>query len=73
MAAQQATALAALMGKTVTLQEVFMGHSYERTGVVIGVLQGLPGSSCGNEFLLDQGGGKLEFYDPAEVTITRID
>ena len=73
MATQQATALNALMGKTVTLQEVFMGRSYERTGVVIGVLQGLPGSSCASEFLLDQGGGKLDFYDPAEVTITRID
>lgn len=72
MATQQATALTTLLGKTVTLREVFMGRSYERTGVVIGVLQGLPGSSCTDEFLLDQGGGRLDYYDPLEVTITAI-
>lgn len=72
MAMQRATALTALLGKTVTVREVLMGRPYEREGVVIGVLQGLPGSSCSDAFLLDQGGGRLDYYDPLEVTITAI-
>lgn len=73
MATQQATPLPQLLGRSVTLVEDFYGVQIERSGRVIGILTALPGSRCSDEFLLDQDDGDCCYYDPAEVTITRID
>ncbi|HBP0398563.1 TPA: hypothetical protein L5P97_006391 [Pseudomonas aeruginosa] len=73
MATQQAIALPDLLGKTITILETVHGFQFERTGRVIGIIRALPGSRCREEFLLDQDDGSCEYYDPQEVTITRID
>lgn len=72
MAMQHATAVSELLGKTIVLTETVEGFQYERRGRVIGVLQGLPGSRCGDEFLLDQDDGDCQYYTPADVTIRAI-
>lgn len=73
MATQQAIALPELLGRTVTILEDLYGIQIERSGRVIGVLRALPGSRCTDEFLLDQDDGDCCYYDPQDVTITRID
>ncbi|EPL9473576.1 hypothetical protein MWT09_006281 [Pseudomonas aeruginosa] len=73
MATQQATALPRLLGRTITLLEDLGGVQIERRGQVIGIVTALPGSRCGEEFLLDEDDGDCRFYDPAEVIITSIE
>lgn len=73
MATQQAIALPELLGKSITLLEDLHGVQVERSGTVIGIIRALPGSRCREEFLLDQDDGSCEYFDPEEVTITRID
>jgi hypothetical protein len=73
MATQQAIALPELLGKSITLLEDLYGVQIERSGRVIGVIKALPGSRCTEEFLLDQDDGDCCYYDPQDVTITRID
>lgn len=73
MATQQAIALPELLGKTITLLEDLYGVQIERTGQVIGVIKAHPGSRCAEEFLLDQDDGDCCYYDPQDVTITRIE
>lgn len=73
MATQQAIALPELLGKSITLLEDVYGVQIERSGRVIGVIRALPGSRCTEEFLLDQDDGDCCYYDPQDVTITRID
>ncbi|MCY1374749.1 hypothetical protein D9M69_621100 [compost metagenome] len=73
MATQQVTALPQLLGRQVTLLEDLHGVLIERRGLVIGVIDALPGSRCAAEFLLDQDDGDCQFYDPEEVIITSIE
>lgn len=73
MATQHATQLSELLGKTLVLLEDLYGVQIERKGQVIGIIRALPGSRCLEEFLLDQEDGDCCYYDPQEVTITRID
>lgn len=73
MATQQATALPQLLGRTVTLLEDLCGVQVERRGQVIGIITALPGSRCGEEFLLDQDDGDCQFYSPEEVTILAVE
>jgi hypothetical protein len=72
MATQHATAVSELLGKTIVLTETISGFQFERRGRVIGVVQGLPGSRCGDEFLLDQDDGDCQYYTPGEVTICAV-
>lgn len=73
MATQQAIALPELLGKTITLVEDLHGVQIERRGQVIGIIKAHPGTRCSEEFLLDQDDGDCCYYDPQDVTITRID
>jgi len=72
MATQHATAVSELLGKTVVLTEVIAGFEFERRGCVIGIVIGLPGTRCGNEFLLDQDDGDCQYYSLSEVTISAV-
>lgn len=73
MAMPHATALSELLGKSVVITETVAGFTFERRGLVIGVVHALPGSRCSTEFLLDQDDGDCRFYDPLEVTIEHVD
>lgn len=72
MADVNVTSVSALLGKTVVLSEVVMGQSFRRSGIVIGVLTGLPGSRCGDEFLVEQDDGDSCFYSLSEVTLHAV-
>lgn len=61
------------LGAVVCLTETVCGFTFERRGTVIGLVVGLPGSRCGNEFLLDQDDGDCVFYSPSDVTITYVE
>lgn len=72
MADANVTELASLLGRRVVLTERLDDLEFERSGRVVGLLQGLPGSRCGNEFVLDQDDGDLCFYALHDVTLRDI-
>jgi len=72
MATQHANSVSELLGKTIVITEIVAGFEFERRGLVIGVVQGLPGSRCGDEFLLDQDDGDCQYYAPGDVTICAV-
>lgn len=72
MAVINGTELAGLLGRRVVLTERVAGFEFERAGTVIGVLRGLAGSRCGDEFLLDQDDGDCCFYSTEDVTLHSI-
>jgi len=73
MADANGTELAGLLGRRVVLLERFEGAEFERSGTVVGVLQGLPGSRCADEFALDQDDGDLCFYALRDVTLHQVE
>ena len=73
MATANATPSCPPLGAVVHLTETVHGSAYERRGTVVGLVVGLPGSRCSNEFLLDQDDGNCVFYSPGEVVITHIE
>lgn len=72
MADVKGTELASLLGRRVVLTERFEGFEFERSGTVVGVLQGLPGSRCGDEFCLDQDDGECAFYALDQVSLVQV-
>lgn len=72
MADANGTELASLLGRRVVLTERVAGFEFERSGTVVGIVQGLPGSRCGNELCLDQDDGDCAFYALEDVTLHAV-
>lgn len=72
MAISNVTELQSFLGKTISLSYRWEGHYSEHRGRVIAVVCVVPGASMAPALMLDEGEGKCEYFDLAEITIKAV-